>query len=85
MTITLTGKRRGLDRAPVSVELTREARRNVLAVPVTALLAQRGGAYAVELAGGGLVSVETGVFADGWVEVSGGGLREGARVTVPSA
>ena len=84
VTITLSGKRRGLDRAPVSVELTRASRRNVLAVPVTALLAQRGGAYAVELAGGGLVTVETGLFADGFVEVSGSGLREGTRVTVPS-
>jgi peptidoglycan hydrolase-like protein with peptidoglycan-binding domain len=86
VTVTLLGKRRGLDRAPVSVELARSARRNVLAVPVTALLAQRGGGYALQLAAGRrLVPVTTGLFADGYVEVRGAALREGQRVTVPAS
>ena len=88
VTVTLAKGRGGvrLDKAPVSVELARETRRNVLAVPVTALLAQRGGGYAVQLAdarGTRLVAVETGLFADGFVEVRGA-LRAGQRVTVPS-
>ncbi len=95
VTVTLAGAGRGarLDRAPVSVELTRLARRNVLAVPVTALLAQRGGGYAVQVtsgAGGGagatrLVPVTTGLFADGYVELRSGALRAGQRVAVPAA
>jgi membrane fusion protein, multidrug efflux system len=88
--VTLRGKPRGarLDQAPVSVQLTRVTRRNVLTVPVTALLAQRGGGYAVQVrtAGGTrLVAVTTGLFADGLVEVRGRGLRAGQRVAVPAA
>jgi peptidoglycan hydrolase-like protein with peptidoglycan-binding domain len=92
ITVTITIARKGggarLDRAPVSVQLTRTARRNVLAVPVTALLAQRGGGYAVQLAGRPatqLVAVTTGLFADGYVEVRSRALRAGQRVTVPAA
>jgi hypothetical protein len=58
----------------------------VLAVPANALLALLEGGYAVERVtdGGGteLVAVETGLFADGWVEVSGD-LAEGDEVVVP--
>jgi hypothetical protein len=79
--------RRGIrrfDQAPVSVALASERRRNALVVPVEALLARRGGGYAVELAGPGrLVPVETGLFADGLVQVSGRAIREGTRVAVP--
>jgi peptidoglycan hydrolase-like protein with peptidoglycan-binding domain len=72
------------DQAPVSVAIASEKRRNALVVPVEALLARRGGGYAVELAAGGrLVRVRTGLFADGFVEVSGGGIRAGTRVAVP--
>jgi Putative peptidoglycan binding domain len=74
-----------LDEAPVSVGLAQETRRDVLAVPVDALVARRGGGYGVELAGSRrIVPVEAGMFADGYVEVSGGSIREGARVVVPS-
>jgi peptidoglycan hydrolase-like protein with peptidoglycan-binding domain len=74
-----------LDEAPVSVGLAREARRDVLVVPVNALVARRGGGYGVELAGSRrIVPVEAGMFADGYVEVSGGSIREGTRVVVPS-
>ena len=84
MIVTLRSQRRigRLDQAPVSVAIASERRRRVLAVPVNALLARRGGGYAVELAGGRLVSVRTGMFADGLVEVTGGSLRAGMRVRV---
>jgi peptidoglycan hydrolase-like protein with peptidoglycan-binding domain len=75
---------RRFDQAPVSVALASERRRNTLVVPVNALLARRGGGYAVELAGSGrLVPVRTGLFADGLVTVAGRGIRAGTRVVVP--
>ena len=88
VTIRLAGRAgTDLDRAPVDVRVTRNLEQDVLAVPVTALLALAGGGYGVELAGGDgqarLVGVETGVYADGYVQVSGDGIAEGARVVVP--
>jgi Putative peptidoglycan binding domain len=71
------------DQAPVSVALASERHRNALVVPVEALLARRGGGYALELAGSGrLVAVRAGLFADGLVAVEGRGIREGTRVRV---
>jgi len=76
-----------LDQAPVDVDITTETARNVLAVPVNALLALAEGGYAVEVqeAGGArhLVPVKLGLFADSLVEVGGGGLRAGMNVVVP--
>ncbi|GAA2264976.1 peptidoglycan-binding protein [Glycomyces scopariae] len=72
--------------APVEVVLVAETREDVLAVPVEALLALREGGYGVEVVDGGesvLVPVETGVFADGFVEVAGD-LEAGMAVAVPS-
>lgn len=87
VTIGLAGRAStDLDQAPVDVVITRELEENVLAVPVTALLALAGGGYGVELSTDGttrLVGVETGVYADGYVQVSGDGIAEGARVVVP--
>jgi Putative peptidoglycan binding domain len=71
------------DQAPVSVQLARTTRRHVLAVPVQALVARPGGRYAVELATGRLVDVVPGLFANGYVELTGGGIHEGDRVRVP--
>jgi putative peptidoglycan binding protein len=77
-----------LDGAPVTVVVTRSSRPSVLAVPVNALLALLEGGYAVEVVetdgSTHLVGVETGIFDDGWVEVSGEGLDEGLAVVVPS-
>jgi hypothetical protein len=71
------------DQAPVQVAVTTARVRNALVVPVTALLAQAGGGYAVEVVGAGqrnhLVSVSLGLFddADGLVQVTGSGLTAG--------
>jgi hypothetical protein len=73
-----------LDEAPVDVQVTRDSAQHVLAVPVRALLALAEGGYAVEVQRNGtrtLVGVETGAFADGWVEVTGR-LQAGDRVVV---
>ncbi|MER5942469.1 peptidoglycan-binding protein [Streptomyces sp. NPDC001928] len=75
-----------LDQAPVSVELKGETVKDVLTVPVEALLALPDKGFAVEVVEGGKsreVVVELGLFAQGRVEVSGGGLREGMKVGVP--
>ncbi len=90
VTVTLddAGAAAGLDGAPVTVTVTRSSRPSVLAVPVNSLLALLEGGYAVEVvdADGSthLVGVETGIYDDGWVEVSGDGLDEGLAVVVPS-
>jgi peptidoglycan hydrolase-like protein with peptidoglycan-binding domain len=76
-----------LDQAPVEVTYVGEQRRNVLAVPVAALLALAEGGYGLEVVEGGrsrYVAVKVGMFADGQVEVSGDGIAEGTTVGVPS-
>jgi peptidoglycan hydrolase-like protein with peptidoglycan-binding domain len=85
LSVTLTGRRRlALDGAPVNVALETGRTKAALAVPVTALVATAPGVYGVELAATRrVVPVQMGTSADGWVEVSGAGLREGARVVVP--
>ncbi len=75
-----------LDKAPVSVELVKSIRRNVLCVPATALTATAGGGYAVqavEAARVTPVAVTPGMFAGGYVEIEGGGVHEGLTVLVP--
>lgn len=75
-----------LDGAPVTVRLVAATREGVLAVPVNALLALAEGGYGVEVTNGAgrrLIRVETGLFSQGLVEVSGEGLAEGMRVVVP--
>jgi multidrug efflux pump subunit AcrA (membrane-fusion protein) len=79
-----------LDQAPVTVYVTTGSARNVLAVPVTALLAQADGGYDVEVVGPGnsrrYVSVTPGLFDDnsGLVQVTGA-LAEGQRVVVAAS
>jgi HlyD family secretion protein len=75
--------------APVTVTITTGSMRNVLVVPVNALLAQPSGGYAVEMADAGghhLVKVSTGLFDDaaGLVQVSGPALAAGQHVVVPA-
>jgi hypothetical protein len=83
--ITPDGSTGDLAGSPVTVLVTRDTAENVLAVPVHALLALAEGGYAVEVADEQrrLVAVETGLFADGLVQVTGDGLAEGTRVVVP--
>jgi hypothetical protein len=70
----------------VQVALTVQSVRNVLAVPISALLALAGGGYGLEVVGHSgqhrLVGVHTGVFAGGDVQVTGGGLTPGTRVVI---
>src|SRR5579859_5952505 len=77
-----------LDQAPVSVNVVAAQARDVLAVPVSALVALAGGGYAVDVVQGGaahLVAVQTGLFSQTLVQVSGAGLAAGMRVQVPSS
>lgn len=77
-----------LDQAPVSVSIVSAQARDVLAVPVSALVALAGGGYAVDVVQGGtvhLVAVQTGLFGQTLVQVSGPALTAGQRVQVPSS
>jgi hypothetical protein len=81
---------RGLDKAPVQVDITTEGVESALSVPVTALVGKSGGGFAVEVVRADgrreLVAVKLGLFdtTAGRVEV-GGDLREGEQVVVPSS
>ena len=80
------GRRGGLDQAPVDVGFERERAKAALTVPVSALVAQPGGGYAVEVSEDGrrrLVPVKPGLTADGLVAVEGD-LRAGQKVVVPA-
>jgi hypothetical protein len=77
---------RRLDKAPVGVELVKSVRRNVLAIPASALVATAGGGYAIEVLEGGRrapLAVTPGMFANGYVEIEGPGVHEGLIVTEP--
>ena len=77
------------DTADVDVLVEEERRDDVLAAPVTALLALAEGGYAVEVvasgsaSGSSLVAVTPGMFADDLVEVAGDGIAEGTEVVIP--
>jgi len=80
---------KGLDRAPVQVQITTEGVEDALSVPVTALVGKAGDAFAVEVVRGGgqreLVAVRLGLFdtGGGRVQVEGD-LHTGDSVVVPS-
>jgi hypothetical protein len=88
--LTHPGAAGTLDQAPVTVNITTASVKNVLAVPVGALVAQSPGGYVVEVAGPGgtrrWVPVTPGIFDDnsGLVQVTGA-LRPGQRVVVPAS
>jgi multidrug efflux pump subunit AcrA (membrane-fusion protein) len=72
--------------ASVDVTFTASERKNVLTVPVAALLALTEGGFGVEVTDGTssrYVPVKTGMFANGRVEISGGGIAQGVSVGVP--
>jgi len=76
-----------LDGTSVGVVFSRGERRDVLTVPVAALLSLTAGGYGVELVENGrsrTIGVSTGMFAAGRVEVTAPGLTEGMTVGMPS-
>ncbi|MFL5829226.1 MAG: peptidoglycan-binding protein [Solirubrobacteraceae bacterium] len=85
VTISLTGHRHisGLDQAAVSVNFEQQKATNVLSVPVTALIATAGGGYAVQesAAPNRLIPVTPGLFAAGYVQISGPQVYSGLQVT----
>lgn len=87
VTVSFGGAPKGMDEAAVTVAFTAAQRANVLAVPVAALLALAEGGYGLQVVDGTatkVVAVETGLFADGKVEVSGGGIQAGTTVGMPA-
>jgi peptidoglycan hydrolase-like protein with peptidoglycan-binding domain len=86
VTISFAKAPAGLNEAAVGVLFVASERKNVLTVPVTALLALAEGGYGLQVVEGAttrIVAVETGLFADGRVEVAGAGITEGLKVGVP--
>ena len=85
VTVTLKGHQSGagLDQAAVSVNFSKAKAKNVLSVPVTALVATSGSSYAVQEAAAPhkLIPVTTGLFAAGYVEIKGPGIHPGLQVT----
>ena len=80
---------RGLDKAPVQVDITTGGVESALSVPVTSLIGRSGGGFAVEVVRDGgrreLVAVKLGLFDTGGGRVQvGGDLRAGDSVVVPS-
>ena len=76
----------GIEAAVVNVVFIAADRKDVLTVPVAALVALAEGGYGLEVVEGSTthyIKVETGLFASGRVEVTGDGLREGMTVGMP--
>jgi multidrug efflux system membrane fusion protein len=74
------------DQAPVSVRHVADERKDVLTVPVAALLALAEGGYGLEIVEAGssrFVAVQPGLFAGGRVEVHGTDVRAGMMVRIP--
>jgi hypothetical protein len=84
--VTLDGDSTVGDNTPVTVRLSNSTATDVLAVPVKSLIALVEGGYSVERIRDGatqLVAVTPGVFAGGWVQVTGD-VAVGDQVTVPA-
>jgi hypothetical protein len=85
VTIDVTGHHplAGLDQAAVSVNFQQQVERNVLSLPVSALLATAGGNYAVQAVAPPhrLIPVTPGLFAAGFVQISGTEIVPGLQVT----
>jgi peptidoglycan hydrolase-like protein with peptidoglycan-binding domain len=85
VTVRLKGRRTGagLDQAAVSVNFAQARAKNVLSVPLTALVATSGNSYAVQEARAPhkLIAVTVGLFSAGYVQISGAGVYPGLEVT----
>ncbi|WP_394619313.1 peptidoglycan-binding protein [Lentzea sp. JNUCC 0626] len=73
-----------LDTAPVRVTVVSESRTGVLVVPLAALVALKEGGYALQLRSGELKAVQTGLYSQDKVEVSGDGVAAGLEVVTAS-
>ena len=77
----------GLIEGPANVDVTNSVQKGLTMVPLRALVALEGGGYAVSVVDKAGVSkyvaVETGVFQDGWVQVTGK-VVPGDLVQVPA-
>jgi peptidoglycan hydrolase-like protein with peptidoglycan-binding domain len=85
VTLSLARPVARLDKAPVSVQLVKAVSRDVLTVPAAALVAA-GNGYAIQALEGGRrseLAVTPGMFANGYVQVEGAGVREGLTVLEP--
>jgi hypothetical protein len=85
VTIVLRGhpSGRGLDHASVTVTFAQARAQHGLSVPVTALLATQGGRYVLQEAASPhrLIAVTLGLFAAGYVEISGTGVHPGLMIS----
>jgi peptidoglycan hydrolase-like protein with peptidoglycan-binding domain len=86
-TVAVTGRHRipALDGATVNVLFTEQVRKQMLSVPLTALIAIGGERFAVYAREGSArrqIVVKPGLAAAGYVEVEGKGLRPGMTVEV---
>jgi peptidoglycan hydrolase-like protein with peptidoglycan-binding domain len=87
VTVADQAKLGSLDQAPVTVTLVAASVRNVLTVPVAALVALADGGTGVQVVTGStghFVTVQLGMFANGRVQITGDGITEGTLVGVPS-
>jgi hypothetical protein len=69
-----------VDTAPAQIKITTESRTDVLTVPLEALVALKEGGYAVQLPSGELKAVQTGLYSQNKVEISGADIVDGMRV-----
>ena len=78
----------GYQQVSVTVKFPTKKRKDVLFVPVGALLALDAKSFGIEVIHpDGVIEripVKTGMFASGYVEISGTGIDEGQKVVVPS-
>jgi peptidoglycan hydrolase-like protein with peptidoglycan-binding domain len=86
LTVTPSGATGPQVNVQVQVALAVQSARDVLAVPVSALLALAGGGYGLEVVAPSgahhLVGVTAGLFASGQVQVSGPDITAGTKVAV---
>ena len=86
LTVTPSGATGMGTNVQVQVSLAVQSARDVLAVPVSALLALAGGGYGLEVVTPSgahrLTGVTAGLFASGQVQVSGPGIAAGTKVVV---
>lgn len=77
----------GLIEGPANVRITDQVKNGLTMVPVRALVALAEGGYAVQVVGDDgqarYVGVETGLFQDGWVQITGA-VKPGDKVEVPA-